>query len=550
MTVTVPGLMQDFPLTTNHFLWRMARVNPRTRVVTILDDEGTSDETTLGDVADRSLRLAASLDRLGIRPGDRIGTVAWNTVSHLIAYFGVMSMGAVLHTVNLRLHAQQIVWTVNHAEDRILIVDDNLAELVFPLLADMPTVERIVVIGGGDVPEAPVPVQRFDALADADPGDYRMPELDERSAAALCYTSGTTGDPKGVLYSHRSIAVHSLIMSGSDVFGIAKHDVVLATVPMFHAMGWGLPFLATMAGADLVLPGRHLGARSLARTIAAHRVTWSTGVPTIWMDLLRHVDAGGDAARDGLAPLRKLILGGTKVPEDLIRRFARDLDVEVISGWGMTEIFPGGAVAATDPRLSTEDNLAHQTIAGRISPFYELRLVDDEGIVQPHDGRSRGEIQMRGPSVAGAYFRLEDEAADRFDDGWLRTGDIGTVDAEGWVTLVDRSKDMIKSGGEWISSADLESALQNHELVAECAVVGRPDDRWSERPHAFVVLTEDVPDANLKDFLAGQVPKWWIPEEFERIDAIPRTTTGKFDKKLLRSRLTHTDDRVIEGAPA
>lgn len=535
-----PGLMMDFPLTTQHFLWRMRHVHPRARVISVISADGDTHETTFATTADRSLRLAASLYRLGIGPGDRVGTFAFNSAAHIETYLGVMSMGAVLHTVNMRLYASQLVWTVNHAEDRLVIVDEGLTGQFLPLLDQMPTVKSVVVIGGTGPIDLPGGVSgyRFDDLAQADPGDYEFPPVDERAAASLCYTSGTTGDPKGVLYSHRSIALHALIMAGTETFGVAKEDVILATVPMFHAMGWGLPFISILTGATLVMPGRHLDPRSLYRAIADHGVTWSSGVPTIWMDLVRYLDDSTSGADPQvMRSVKKLIMGGTQVPGDLVRRFAADFGTEVISAWGMTETYPGVTVANPDRRLPGEENLARQVLAGRISPFYEVRLVDDNGDEAPHDGVARGEVEVRGAVVASSYFQLGDEAAEKFHDGWLRTGDIATIDDEGWVTLVDRAKDMIKSGGEWISSADLESALLAHPKVLEAAVVGRPDPRWSERPHAFLVTSEPVPEDELRTFLEARIAKWWIPEKFQQVPEIPRTSTGKFDKKLLRNTL-------------
>ncbi|KAA9105920.1 long-chain-fatty-acid--CoA ligase [Microbacterium rhizomatis] len=543
MTSEQLGMMMDFPLTTQHFLWRMRNVHPRSKVVSVQRADGEFTTVTFADAAARSERLAAALFRRGVVPGDRVATFAWNSAAHMEVYLGVMSMGAVLHTINLRLHDEQIIWMARHAHDRVLIVDDVLAPQIFRLLERIPQIELIVVIGDGDLPATDRDVIRYDDLVNESAGDYRLPLLDERSPAALCYTSGTTGDPKGVLYSHRSIALHSLIMVGVDVFGVAKHDVVLATVSLFHAMGWGLPFIAVLSGAELIMPGRFLQPAALAKMIPEHKVTWSSGVPTIWTDLIRAFDESGDAAaaKRSLTTLRKLILGGSQVPAALVRRMADDYDVEVISGWGMTETLPGVAVANTDPRSSPEDNLRRQVIAGRVSPFYEIRLLNDAGEVAPHDGVARGEIEVRGPVVASGYYGLEPTTvADRFGDGWLRTGDIGTVDPEGWVTLVDRAKDMIKSGGEWISSVDLEQAIQEHPDVIEVVVVGRPDTRWTERPHAFVVVARALDHASLREFLVQRVPKWWVPDTFDEVASIPRTTTGKHDKKALRALLDPT----------
>lgn len=545
MSTFEPGLMMDFPLSIQHFIWRMQNVHPEAEVVSVLDSAGTKRTDRFGTIADRSVALAASLAHLGINPGDRVGTFAFNSSAHFEAYLGVMSAGAVLHTLNLRLHDDQIVWMVNHAQDTMILLDTELADQFLPLLDHMPSVHTVAVIGA--MPAAhPIPdhvaLVPFEELVREVPDDYALPLVDELAAAALCYTSGTTGDPKGVLYSHRSIAVHSLIMSGADVFGVRQTDTVLATVPLFHAMGWGLPFIAVLTGARLVMPGRHVDPQSLYRVISEEGVTWSSGVPTIWLGLLRHIDnpeAGAPA--QGLATLRKLILGGTQVPEELIRRFDHDFGTEVVSGWGMTEIFPGATVANPQRGGDTSDTRARQATAGRISPFYQVRLRDDEGNTVPHDGTSRGEIQVRGPAVASGYFRLPESSASSFDEGWLRTGDVATLSPDGWITLVDRAKDMIKSGGEWIPSAELEAALQTHPAIREVAVVGRPDPRWGERPVAFVVADSQPEWAEVQQFLADRVPRWWAPDEYRPIDSLPLTTTGKYDKKTLRQSLAVTN---------
>ncbi|MEV0550667.1 long-chain fatty acid--CoA ligase [Nocardia salmonicida] len=526
----------DFPLTTQHFLWRMRRVHPNSTVASVQDDSGRCVTYTFAEIADRAHALASSLTRLGVGLGDRVGTFAWNSSEHMEIYLAVMSMGAVLHTANPRLHDDQLVWTIEHAEDRVLIVDHSLLPQITPLLPRLPGIEHVIVIGSPPGDAAAQPHSSYETLISGGDSEFEFPVLDEMSAAALCYTSGTTGDPKGVLYSHRSIALHALIMSGAEVFAVSKADVVLATVPMFHVMGWGLPFISVLSGADLVMPGKQVSAPHLLRVIKEHGITWSSGVPTIWMDVLRYIDTHPDAAIEDLSSLRKLILGGSQVPGELIRRFADEADAEVISGWGMTEIFPGAAVANSDPALSTEQNRLLQARAGRVSPFYEVRLTDDSGTVVPHDGSSRGEIEIRGPVVAASYYRQNDSSA-KFHDGWLRTGDVATIDSEGWITIVDRSKDMIKSGGEWISSADLEAALLEHPRVAEAAVVGREDERWGERPHAFLVLTQSVGDDEFRRFLADKVAKWWIPDRFDVVSELPRTTTGKYDKKALRRQL-------------
>lgn len=539
----LPGLTMDFPLTTALIARRMSAVHGASRVVTVHDESGATTERTFAEVVNRSAQLAGALAKLGVGVGDRVASYAWNTCEHLETYYAVMGMGAVLHTVNLRLHSSQIVFTINHAADRVIIVDSSLADALAEMLPELTTVEHIVVIG-----ELPNEVNlggalSYTELVDAEDADFTWPDLDERSAASLCYTSGTTGDPKGVLYSHRSIVLHALSMSGADAYGIDGRDRVLALVPLFHAMGWGLPFVCGLIGADLVMPGRFLQPAPLARVIADQKVTWSTGVPTLWMDLLHHVD---QQEREGksvdLSSIDTILSGGTQVGLELMRAYESRFDADLIQGWGMTEIFPGATVSrdqvVVDANGDPDDDArwSYRSAAGRLSPLYEARVVGTEGDVLPSDGRSVGEVEVRGPVVAGSYFRLEN-SADKFRDGWLRTGDVGTLDERGWLRISDRSKDAIKSGGEWISSIDLEIALMDHPSVREAAVIGRPDARWSERPVAFVVLDTEVTDEQLREHLSDRVAKWWIPEDFTVTDAIPRTSTGKFDKKVLRARL-------------
>jgi fatty-acyl-CoA synthase len=538
MSTVSSGMMMDFPLTIHHLLWRMRNVYGSSRVVTVLDTETHTATTTFREIADNAERLAAGLAALGVRTGDRVGTFSWNHAAHLEAYYGVMGMGAVLHTVNLRLHPDQIAWTIEHAKDRVILLDAALAEQFAPLLSRLPTVEHVVVIG--PLPEGvvvPGAVAYDEVLAGGD-GGFAWPELDENTAASLCYTSGTTGDPKGVLYSHRSIVLHALLMAGTETFRIRNVDRVLAAVPMFHVMGWGLPFVAAVVGCDLIMPNRYLQPAALARVIRAERVTWSAGVPTIWMDLLHHLEdpTTAETAAD-LASLERLVVGGTQVPVELMRRFERAFGVLMVQGWGMTEVFSGAVLNQDQPQLQPQERWALRAAAGRVSPFYEIRVVDAERGPLPHDGHSQGELEVRGPCVAADYLDGGPGAQSAFHDGWLRTGDVATVDAEGWVRVTDRAKDGIKSGGEWISSVDLEIALMEHPAVREAAVVARPDPRWSERPHAFVVTTGHVSAEELREFLGPRVARWWIPDSFDVVTDIPRTSTGKFDKKLLRARL-------------
>ncbi|HVQ57385.1 MAG TPA: long-chain fatty acid--CoA ligase [Solirubrobacterales bacterium] len=530
MTAGLVGGTQDFPLTLTHVLGRARTVHGRAEVVTQRDAEGTRTRATMAAVGARADRLAAALRGLGVEPGDRVGSFAWNTQEHLEAYYAVPCSGAVLHTLNPRLSPEQIAFTINHAGDRVLLVDPALVgemERVLPLLD---SVERFVVIGDGDPGELPDPLRYEELLAAEDDG-FDWPELDERAGAALCYTSGTTGDPKGVLYSHRALCLHTLVMAGHDAYRISERDRVLAVVPMFHAMGWNLGYLAGAVGADLVMPGRFVQSPHLARLIGEERITATCGVPTIWMDLLR--EEGAD-----LSSLELAICGGTQVPPELMREYERRHDVKVVQGWGMTETLPGAALAHDPPGAGEEERWRRREHAGRLTPFYEARIVADDGSPAPNDGVTTGEVELRGPTVIGSYFENPGASAAAMHDGWLRTGDVGTLDGDGWLRITDRAKDVIKSGGEWISSVDIESALMAHPAVAEAAVIALPDERWSERPLACVVAPgEGVEPEELREFIAPRVAKWWLPDEFAFLDEIPKTSVGKFDKKVLRQML-------------
>jgi fatty-acyl-CoA synthase len=552
--VTAAGLAggtQDFPLTLTHLLGRARGINGEAEVITQLDAEGRLERSTLASVGARAEALAAGLAGLGLDAGDRVGVFAWNNRRHLEAYWGVPCAGLVLHTMNPRLSPEQIAYTVRHSGDRAIVVDGALLKALEPVLEllgeDAP--EHLVVFDG----EPSADALDYEALlergaATIATGEYALPDLDEHAAAALCYTSGTTGDPKGVLYSHRCLALHTILMAGTETYRIGARDRVLAVVPMFHAMGWNLAYLAGMVGADLVLPGRFLQPEPLTRLIEAERITASCGVPTIWMDVLRYADEHGS----DLSALELAICGGTQVPPQLMRDFEARHGVAVVQGWGMTETLPGAALAydppvrgrgadatATDSAAATaqeQQRWARREHAGRVSPFYELRIVGDDGAELPRDGESQGEIQIRGPVVAGSYFEAPEASAAAFTpDGWLRTGDVGTLDCRGWLRITDRAKDVIKSGGEWISSVDLESALMAHPAVVEAAVIAVPDERWSERPFACVVAAEGTEADELTEFLAArEIPRWWLPDGFAFIAEIPKTSVGKFDKKALR----------------
>jgi acyl-CoA synthetase (AMP-forming)/AMP-acid ligase II len=524
----LPGLMQDdFQLTLQYLLRRM-RMLPDAGGVVSLTEQGVT-RASFGEVVDRVDRLAAALGTLGLERGDRAATFAFNSQRHFECYMAIPCSGAVLHTVNPRLFADQIVHVINHAGDRVVFVDDVLVPVLAPLAGRLETVEHFVVMGDGPVEGLPGALRHDDLLAAAGAPEY--PELDEREAAALCYTSGTTGDPKGVLYSHRSSTLHaaSALMAGG--LSIAPTDRVLVVVPMFHVNAWGLPYAAALAGATMVLPGRHLTAPALAGLIAGERCTVMACVPTIYADLLRHADTEGAE----LGTLHTAICGGSAMPEALARAFEERHGVRMLHAWGMTETSPMGTVARVDPATAAEEAWPRRVTQGRPMPFVELRLVAADGSEVPWDGSSTGELEIRGPWIARAYYG--GEGAECFDGGWLRTGDIAHIDPQGWVQITDRAKDVIKSGGEWISSVELENQLMAHPAVREAAVIAVPDERWGERPLACVVLGGEASSDELRVFLEPRVASWWVPDEFAFIDELPKTSVGKFDKKALRATL-------------
>ena len=543
--------MDDYPLTLSPLLPRAERLFPTVRISSRAPDRSVR-STDYATVVRRARSLAAALLDSGIRPGDRVGTLMWNHAAHLEAYLGIPISGAVLHTLNLRLPPEQLAYAINHGEDRWILVDDVL----LPVLArvrDRIHPERIVVVpfSGSEVPDG---FESYDRLLASHPPLESLPALAERDAAGLCYTSGTTGRLKGVLYSHRSIVLHSLAEAAG--LGLSQADATLLVVPMFHVNAWGFPFTLTMLGARQVFPGPHLDPESLIDLLEREGVTFAAGVPSIWFGLLETLEK--NPGRWTLEPELRMVIGGSAVPESMIRRFAK-LGVRVVQGYGMTETAP--VVSLSIPKAGmrdwTEDRrYALQARQGLPLPLTEVRLRNEEGIDLPWDGQSIGELQIRGPWIARRYFQESETQGKWTEDGWLRSGDVTTIDPEGFIEVVDRLKDLVKSGGEWISSVALENALVAHPSVREAAVIAVPHPKWTERPLAFVVLREGAPnpEAELRAQLEHEFPKWWVPDEIRFVDSLPKTSTGKISKLALRDaearRRAETAPAALAGAVA
>jgi fatty-acyl-CoA synthase len=529
--------MADFPLTIGH-IFEHGRATYGDSVVLTSHRAGVR-SIEFAALAERAEQLAAALHRLGVQQGDRVATFAWNTQEHQEAYFAVPCMGAVLHTVNIRLSAEQIRYIIGHAEDSVLLVDASLAPVLAPFAAELTTVKHLIVFGEGDRSALPGAIDYEELLAAERPG-YNWPALPESTPAAMCYTSGTTDLPKGVVYSHRSTFLHTLGVCSGEALGLSESDRVLPVVPMFHANAWGIPYAAWLVGAGLVLPGPFVQARSLASLIAAERVTLAAAVPTVWHDVLAL-----DPQSIDLSPLRMIMCGGAAVPRSLIEAYQERLGVRMVQGWGLTETSPVAALSFPPRSCPPERAIEYRAAAGRVLGGVEIRITDDAGTPLPWDGQATGEIEVRGPWVTASYY--QDPAPEKFHDGWLRTGDVGRIDAQGYLTISDRAKDVIKSGGEWISSLELESALVAHPAVREAAVIAAPDDRWGERPLACIapVAGATVSLENLRAHLSDRVVKWWLPERWSFIDHVPRTSVGKFDKKLLRARYAKGELTVV-----
>jgi fatty-acyl-CoA synthase len=541
--VPMHGTMMDVPLTIPPLLERAGALFAQRQIVTRRSDRSIH-RYSYADLRRRAWALAEALTRAGLSPGERVATLMWNESAHLEAYFGIPLAGGVLHTLNVRLSPTDLAFIVQDASDRFLIVDETLVPLLEQWRAQT-KLERVFVVRLDDSAPLPPGLESYEALLAGSTGDYEPPVLREDDACGLCYTSGTVGRPKGVLYTHRSTVLHSLVTALPDTLCISQRDAVLPVVPMFHVNAWGLPYATVMTGAKLVLPGRHLDPQSLLELFEGERVTLTAGVPSLWIGLLQALDR--EPTRWKLDRMR-MIIGGSAAPEALIRGFDRH-GHEVIHAWGMTETSPVGCVSRLKPHLTElpeDERYRYRALQGVRTPLVDLRIATEDGRVA-EDGTSFGELQARGPWITGSYFGASHDP-DRFTaDGWLRTGDVATIDPEGYVKIVDRTKDLIKSGGEWISSCELESALMSHPAVREACVVAVAHPRWGERPLALVVFREAASAApeELRAHLAPRFPKWWLPDGFVAIEEVPKTSVGKFSKGTLRERFAGW--RAAEG---
>jgi fatty-acyl-CoA synthase len=546
----VRSTMMDIPLTVTRIMQYGCSVYGGSEVVTYAPD--ALRRQTYAETGAKAARLANALRSLGVDGDQRVATLMWNNAEHLEAYLAIPSMGAVLHTLNLRLEPQTIGYIATHAEDDVVIVDPSLVPLLAQVLPHAELIRHVIVTGSpGETDRSALEalashgpeVHSYDDLLATQPDSFDWPDVDERSAAAMCYTSGTTGHPKGVVYSHRSMHLHSMAVNMGTVFGMSERDRVLPVVPMFHANAWGLPYAAVMSGASLIMPDKYLQPEPLVKMIEAERPTVAGAVPTIWNALLQHVRAnGGD-----LSSLRLVPCGGSAVPHALMEAYEKELGVTILQAWGMTETSPLGSVAYPPAGATGDEAWHYKDTAGRLICQVEARLIGDEGTELAHDGKAVGEVEVRGPWVTGAYYKDDDPA--KFRDGWLRTGDVGTIDPLGYVVLTDRAKDVIKSGGEWISSMELENAIMAHPDVLEAAVIGVADEKWGERPLATVVLAPGATTTagELRAFLADRVLRWQLPERWAFISEVPKTSVGKFAKTKIRNAYAHGDYEVVEA---
>jgi len=529
------GLMMDYQLTLRPILERAYRLFPKREVVTKVGPN--MHRYTYADLYHRTGQLAHVLEKLGVKSGDRVGTLAWNTYRHLELYFGIPCMGGVCHTLNLRLPPEQLVYIINHAADKVIFVDQSLLPLIEKIETHLKTVEHIVVMADLPLQTSLPNALSYEELIAQESPEYNWPDLPENTAAAMCYTSGTTGDPKGVLYSHRSCYLHAMSVCFGDGLGLTSSDIMMPVVPMFHVLAWGLPYAATMLGAVQVFPGPHMTPRDLVELIQAEKVTITGGVPTLWLGILNLLES----ERYDLSTLRSMVVGGSAAPQSLIEGFQKKHNVRIVHAWGMTETSPLGTVCNLKREmwdLPEEEQYRIRAKQGIASPCVELRAVNEMGKEVAWDGKSFGELQVRGPWVASSYYN-DDRSVGRFEGGWFRTGDVVTIDEDGYIQIVDRTKDLVKSGGEWISTVELESAIMGHPSVLEATVIAVPHSKWQERPLALVVTrpnTEPPTKESIYHLLSEHFARWQLPDDIVFVESIPKTSVGKFDKKVIREQ--------------
>jgi fatty-acyl-CoA synthase len=535
------GLMMDYPLTLTHILERSAKLFHRQEIAS-KTPHGTH-RYSYADFYRRAHSLAHALARLGVQPGNRVGTLCWNSFRHLELYFAIPCYGAVMHTLNLRLPRDQLAYIINHAEDTVIFVDASLFNLLAPIRDQLRSVKHFVIL-----PDQEPPAGDYEQLLEASPTEpYPWPRLDENAAAATCYTSGTTGNPKGVLYTHRALFLHSFALAMTDTFAISERDTILQIVPMFHANGWGIPFTAVMTGARIVFTGRDLQPADIAGLIQNERVTFTSGVPTIWMNLFGYLETHPH----DLSSLRMVVSAGSAMPRQLVEWYEKKYGVHFRLAWGMTETTPIATFMAVKKHLESLAEKEHFDLLARHGlpvAGVDIRIVDAEGVEIPWDGTTMGELQTRGPWVTSGYYN-DPRGDESFSEGWFRTGDVATIDPEGYMQIMDRTKDLVKSGGEWISSVDLENAIMAHPKVMEAAVIAVFHPKWQERPLACIAPFEEyrgqISKQEILDFLAGKITKWWLPDDIVFVDAVPKTSVGKFNKRVLREQFK---DYILPGA--
>ena len=532
------GLMQDWPLTVDKILDHAKNWHPQREVVT-RSVEGPIVRSTYGEIHGRAKRVSNVLKSWDVKVGDRVATLAWNTGRHIEAWYGIMGIGAVCHTLNPRLFPEQLIYIINHAEDRIIFVDLTFVPLLEAILPHCPTVERVVVMTDQwNMPATKLPrAECYEQLLEESSEDVEWGGFEEQTACGLCYTSGTTGNPKGVLYSHRSNFLHTLVTLQATIMGATPDEVILPVVPMFHANAWGIAFSGPAAGSKLVMPGAQMDGASIYELLESEKVTFSAAVPTVWQGLLAYMRENSLK----LSTVKKVLIGGSAVPESLIRAFNDEFDVEVFQGWGMTETSPVGTLSRLTPELSAlpyDEQMKWRIKQGMPPLGVELKLKNYAGQEMPHDGKTYGRLMVRGPTIAGGYFK--DEGGKILDnEGFFDTGDVSTIDSHGFMQITDRAKDVIKSGGEWISSIDIENISVGHPKVELAAVIGAAHPKWDERPVLVLKLKpgESQDKQEHLDFLQGKIAKWWMPDDVVFVDDIPLGATGKIDKKLVRERM-------------